>query len=93
LLDDVGAGVWSQGVVEGHDHHGVAVGALLGEHPFGAVLAVDAHECVGVGLETQSDKARAKVLGSQQRLVVVHPLVRLGGRFAPTKARSIVCKR
>ena len=93
MFDDVGAGVWSQGVVEGHNHHGVAVSALLSEHPFGAVLAVDAHECVGVGLEAQSNQTGAKVLGSEQRLVVVHPLVRLGGRFAPTQARSIVCKR
>ncbi len=46
MLDDVLHSVVAQSVVQGHGSDALAVGTLLGKHPFGAVLREQADHAV-----------------------------------------------
>lgn len=71
MIDDEVASLGSQRVVEGDDHHGLAVEALLGQDPLGAVLRVDTDEGLGSRGQAAGDETCAEVLGPKESLVVV----------------------
>ena len=90
LVNDVLAGFGSECVVQRHDDHGEGEDGVLAQHPFGAVLTIDADEGGRAGSQTHRHQSRAEVADPEQRLLVPHPLILLAVGFPPSQTGAIV---
>jgi len=80
LANDEGTGIGTQGVVQWDHHQGERVAALLVQDPLRSVLGVNSNQLFGPG--SQRQHSGPEVLGAQQGLVIVDPLLKIWSYFS-----------